>query len=111
MKQFISNLKLSRKFTLIGVLVLAMVALPAWLVIKNSVAKLSVARAEAAGIEPSGDMLTLIKFTQQHRGQSAMVLAGNDSIQAARQAKKAEVELAMSRAQQSVAGLAEPGLD
>ncbi|HUX29423.1 MAG TPA: methyl-accepting chemotaxis protein [Thiobacillus sp.] len=111
MKQFISNLKLSRKFTLIGVLVLAMVAMPVWLVIKTAVTTLSVARAEVAGIEPSGDMLTLIKLTQQHRGQSAMVLAGNDSIRAARQAKQAEVELAMSRAQQSVAGLAEHGLD
>ncbi|MDP2109496.1 MAG: methyl-accepting chemotaxis protein [Thiobacillus sp.] len=110
MKQFISNLKLSRKFTLIGVLVLAMVAMPVWLVIKTAVATLSVARAEAAGIEPSGDMLTLIKFTQQHRGQSAMVLAGNDSVQAARQAKQAEVGLAMAKAQQSVAVLDDPRL-
>ena len=111
MKQFIGNLKLSRKFTLIGVLVLAMVAMPVWLVVKTAVATLSVARAEAAGIGPSGDMLTLIKLTQQHRGQSAMVLAGNDSIQAARHAKQAEVEQAMARARQSVAGLADPGLD
>ncbi|MDZ7583692.1 MAG: nitrate- and nitrite sensing domain-containing protein, partial [Thiobacillus sp.] len=110
MKQFISNLKLSRKFTLVGVLVLAMVAMPVWLVIKTAVATLSVARAEAAGIEPSGDMLTLIKFTQQHRGQSAMVLAGNDSVQAARQAKQAEVGLAMAKAQQSVAVLDDPRL-
>jgi len=110
MKQFIGNLKLSRKFTLIGVLVLAMVAMPVWLVIKTAVATLSVARAEAAGIEPSGDMLTLIKFTQQHRGQSAMVLAGNDGVQAARQAKQAEVGLAMAKAQQSVAVLDDPRL-
>ena len=73
MKQFISNLNLSRKFALIGVLALAMVALPAWLVIKNAFEELSVAHAEAAGIAPAGDMLTLIKLTQQHRGQSAMV--------------------------------------
>ncbi|MDO9468754.1 MAG: methyl-accepting chemotaxis protein [Thiobacillus sp.] len=111
MKQFISNLKLSRKFTLIGVLVLAMVAMPVWLVIKTAVATLSVARAEAAGIEPSGDMLTLIKLTQQHRGQSAMVLAGNDSVQAARQAKQGEVEQAMAKAQQSVTDLADPKLN
>ena len=110
MKQFISNLKLSRKFTLVGVLVLAMVAMPVWLVIKTAVATLSVARAEAAGIEPSGDMLTLIKFTQQHRGQSAMVLAGNDGVQAARQAKQAEVGLAMVKAEQSVAVLDDPRL-
>ena len=111
MKQFVSNLKLSRKFTLIGVLVLAMVAMPVWLVIKSAVATLSVARAEAAGIEPSGDMLTLIKLTQQHRGQSATVLAGNDGAQAARQAKQAEVEQAMARVRQSVMGLADPVLD
>jgi diguanylate cyclase (GGDEF)-like protein/PAS domain S-box-containing protein len=110
-KQFISNLKLSRKFTLIGVLVLAMVAMPVWLVIKTAVTTLSVARAEAAGIAPSGDMLTLIKLTQQHRGQSAMVLAGNDGVRAARQANRTEVEQAMSRVRQSVAGLADPRLD
>jgi methyl-accepting chemotaxis protein len=110
-KQFISNLKLSRKFTLVGVLVLAMVAMPVWLVIKTAVATLSVARAEAAGIAPSGDMLTLIGLTQQHRGQSAMVLAGNDSVRAARQANQTEVEQAMAKVRQSVAGLADPRLD
>jgi len=56
-------------------------------------------------------MLTLIKLTQQHRGQSATVLVGNDGAQAARQAKQAKVEQAMARAQQSVAGLADPGFD
>ena len=111
MKQFIGNLKLSRKFALIGALVLAMLALPVWLTIKASVETLSVAHAEAAGIEPSGDVLTLIRFTQQHRAQSAMMLAGNDDAQAARQASQAEVEQAMARAQRSVAGLDDPKLD
>ena len=111
MKQFIGNLKLSRKFALIGALVLAMLALPVWLAIKASVETLSVAHAEAAGIEPSGDVLALIRFTQQHRAQSAMMLAGNDSVQAARQASQAEVEQAMAKAQRSVAGLDDPKLD
>jgi len=110
-KQFIGNLKLSRKFALIGALVLAMVALPVWLVIQTSAEALSVAHNEAAGIEPAGDVLTLIKLTQQHRAQSAMMLAGDDRAQAARQAKQAEVGQAMAKAQQSVAALADPRLN
>jgi methyl-accepting chemotaxis protein len=56
-------------------------------------------------------MLTLIKLTQQHRGQSAVVLAGNDGAQAARQAKQLEVEQAMTKARQSVMDLADPKLN
>lgn len=111
MKQFISNLKLRRKFALIGILALAMVALPAWLAVRNSVATLSMVHAEAAGIAPSGDVLALIKFMQQHRARSAMVLAGNDSVQAEREVKHAEVEQIMAKAQRSVALLNDPRLD
>ena len=111
MMQFINNLKFSHKFSLIGVLALLMVALPAGMAIKGTSEKLSAAHAEAAGIAPSGDLLRLVQLTQQHRGESALVLGGNDSHQAARQAKQAEVEQALVKAGQSVADLDNPKLN
>ncbi|HJV63404.1 MAG TPA: hypothetical protein VJ743_20815, partial [Albitalea sp.] len=94
MKQHISNLKMSRKFMLIALLGLAMVALPAWLAIRHELAALHMAKAEADGVARAGDVLKLIQFTQQHRALSAMVLGGATDGAGAREGKARQVELA-----------------
>jgi methyl-accepting chemotaxis protein len=105
LKKFISNLKLGRKFALVGVLGLVMAALPAWLALSANADALAAARAERAGMAPAGDVLKLIQVTQQHRGLSAMMLGGNESSTAPRQAKQAEVEKALSQAARSAQAL------
>ncbi len=110
MKTFINNLKLRHKFAVIGGLALMMVAVPAWLAIKASLDTLSTVRAEAAGLAPVGAVLELIRNTQQHRGQSAQVLAGNDAATAARQDRQAGVGAALSQAREAIAALSLPPL-
>ncbi len=105
MKHFVSNLSLGRKFGLIGAVALAMVAFPTVLAVKVEIAALQAARAEATGIAPSGDVLELIRLTQQHRGLSARTLGGNEGSRAPLQARRAEVERALATVRQSIAGV------
>jgi methyl-accepting chemotaxis protein len=110
MKKLINNLKLRHKFAVIGSLAMMMVAAPAWLAVKASLDTLAAVRTEASGLAPAGDMLELIRSTQQHRGQSALVLAGNDSVAAARQEKQAEVDKALAQSGKTLAALSAPRL-
>jgi len=96
---------MQRKFALIALLTLAMVALPAWHAIRAQLDVLTSARTEAAGLAPAGDMLRLIQLMQQRRGLSAMALGGNALAWDQRQAKQAEVDRALTQAQRSLAGL------
>ena len=111
MNQFISNLKMSRKFALIAAIAFAMVSLPAWRAIVNELQVQASARAEAAGIPPAGNLLELIQRTQQHRGLSAMLLGGNTGIDDKRRAKHAEVEQALAKVRPALSTLGDSKLD
>jgi methyl-accepting chemotaxis protein len=105
MNSLIRNLKLSRKFTLIGVVALLLLAIPASMVIRSELGLLDFAKQELTGIAPANDALRLIQLTQQHRGLSASALAGNSEAIEKRQAKQAEVGKALAKAQASADGL------
>lgn len=94
--QWISDLNVRRKFLLVGALGLAMVALPAWLVIEHEVSTLAVAKTEATGVVHAGRILELIQSTQQHRASTALWLGGDEAAGAARQSKQAEVDRALA---------------
>ena len=110
MKHWISNLKMVRKFALVGALGLATAAVPAWLAIKVHLADLATAHSEAAGIGPARDALRLIRLTQQHRGLSSLMLNGTESAGAQRQTRQGEVEQALAQARASTLALGEPKL-
>ncbi|MGF1643431.1 MAG: methyl-accepting chemotaxis protein [Thiotrichales bacterium] len=95
---FIDNLKLVRKFALIGVLALLSVAIPTTLSVKHALDQLGTARGEASGIEPAGAVLRLIRLTQQHRGLTAGMLGGNEGLKATREAKRLELDAALTAA-------------
>ena len=82
-----------------------MLAVPSAVIVSASLVKLSVANLELSGIQPARDTLALIQLTQQHRGLSATLLGGKDSLAAARLAKQAEVGHAMALALTSSATL------
>ncbi|MGP1614680.1 MAG: nitrate- and nitrite sensing domain-containing protein, partial [Pollutimonas bauzanensis] len=96
MQALMANLRMWQKFALIGVLALGMLAIPTVLVVKAHLDSVSAARAEAAGIAPSGAVLKLIQLTQQHRGMSAGFLAGDSALGAARQSKQGELDQALA---------------
>ena len=106
MKRMIANLPLARKFSLIGALALAMVALPTWLAIGTTMSNLDASRTEASGIAPAGDLLKLVQLTQQHRGMSALALGGSESARNALAAKRNQVDAAFDQARRSLGTLA-----
>jgi methyl-accepting chemotaxis protein len=110
MKSFIRNLRLSHKFTLIAVIAMLLLAIPASMVVRSEIALRDFAQQELTGIEPATDALKLIQLTQQHRGLSASVLAGNADVADKRQAKQAEVSSAFAKAQASAASLGDAKL-
>ena len=110
MKSFIANLKLAHKFLLISLIAAAMISVTLALTVSKNVADLRFARSELLGVKPADDTLKLIQLTQQHRGQSAMFLGGNESLAGPRQSKQAEVERALAKAQASAATLGDQKL-
>ncbi|MEW6703592.1 MAG: methyl-accepting chemotaxis protein [Pseudomonadota bacterium] len=89
---FIHQISIGRKLLLLGLLVLATVCVPLYLQLKLSRELIHAAEGERHGVGPARELMKLVQLTQQHRGLSAGMLGGNDSVSAARDAKKAEVE-------------------
>jgi methyl-accepting chemotaxis protein len=104
-KSFIANLPLARKFVLIGAIAALMLALPTVLIMRADLQKLDNAHAQLAGVAPARAAIDLIHYTQQHRGLSAVVLAGDGASAAARQGKQGEVDRALAKLRVSVAAL------
>ncbi|NML14845.1 methyl-accepting chemotaxis protein [Azohydromonas caseinilytica] len=94
---------MARKFVLVGLLALAMVAVPATLLLQQQWQALQELRSEAAGLAQAGELLKLVRLTQQHRGT---VAATQDDAagRGARAAKQAEVAAALAATQAALAG-------
>ncbi len=95
MQKLIDNLRLSRKFLLIGLITMAMLAVPMWLVLSTGFATLERWTAASAGAAPAVATAQQIQLMQQHRGQSANLLSGKDEARAPREALQARSTQAM----------------
>lgn len=104
MQGLIANLRMWQKFVVIGTLALGILAILTTQVVKTHLDAVNTARTEAAGIAPAGQVLKLIQLTQQHRGLSAGLLAGNDRVAAARQTKQGELDQAFAVAASVLSG-------
>ncbi|MCV2438657.1 methyl-accepting chemotaxis protein [Paucibacter sp. DJ2R-2] len=98
MLHWINDQSMARKFVLIGALAFCMTAVPTWIAIKSHSEDIAMADAEARGLAPAGDMLRLVRLTQQHRGITALALSGKPDAAKNRSLKQAEVELALAKA-------------
>ncbi|WP_293994350.1 methyl-accepting chemotaxis protein [Sphaerotilus sp.] len=94
MPQFIRNLRLSRKFALLGVVAAGMVLLPLSYCVRSVEQSVDRTRAELRGIEPSRGLLRMVQLTQQHRGLSATVLGGKPDLDAQRRTRQTDVDQA-----------------
>ncbi|WP_119155089.1 methyl-accepting chemotaxis protein [Caldimonas tepidiphila] len=110
MKSLIENLRFSQKFLLIGSLSALLLAVPAGLLVKAEMRAVAVAKQEVTGLAPADAVLKLLRLAQQHRGMSAVLLGGNESQAAAREAKQAEVGQALERTRAALAALDAPRL-
>ncbi|WP_310462724.1 methyl-accepting chemotaxis protein [Sphaerotilus sp.] len=95
MPQFISNLRLSRKFALLGAVAAVMVMVPLSYYVRSVEQDLGRTRNELAGIQPSRSLLRVLQLTQQHRGLSAAVLGGKSDVEPQRSGRQAETEQAV----------------
>lgn len=91
----IRDLKIWQKFLLTAVLAVALCTPPTALLVLAQTRILQFASGERAGIAPVGALLQLIRQTQMHRGVSTQWLGGNDSLQATRQTRSAELDKAL----------------
>ena len=108
---FWTHWRLGTKFALAAALALGVSVLPATLAVRERWQAMETAQREAAGLAPAGALLKLLRVTQQHRGLSAAMLAGNPAAQAKRPAVQAEVEQALKGTAGALQGLREPALD
>ena len=74
------RLSLARKFLVLGALALLMVALPTGLYLLQAMAAIDAAKLEARGTAPVIALQKVIQLIQQHRGLSAGMLGGNESL-------------------------------
>jgi methyl-accepting chemotaxis protein len=87
-----------QKFVLLAILAVLLVAAPLVLFIKESNKTVDIAALEASGVGPVRAVLKTVLLMQQHRGLSAMLLAGNSTVAEQRAAKQAEVNGAFALA-------------
>ncbi|MDR7270835.1 methyl-accepting chemotaxis protein [Pelomonas saccharophila] len=87
----LTGLTISRKLMLLTLLVLIAISIPSAFQVRQARELAQAAQGELDGMAPARQLVRLTQLTQQHRGLSAALLGGNDSVQAARSAKNAEV--------------------
>jgi methyl-accepting chemotaxis protein len=102
-QSLLSRLKLWQKFALVAALGLLLATPPSLLLLRDGWTRLQSARAEMQGVAPASALLSLIQATQQHRGLSAGMLAGDDASATARVAKAQAVDAALAKAEQASA--------
>jgi len=102
MTAWIANLPLRHKFVLLCLLALLMAAAPSALVVRSAVANLAAIESEQEGMQPSRDLLSVIKLMQEHRGLSNAFLSGDASKKPDLAARRDKLGAAVAQAQASV---------
>lgn len=97
MSQVLDDLSFRKKFLLIGIVALTMVAAPMALVLKTAVGNMTATQAEQKGVAPARTILNLIRLTQEHRGLSSAVLNGDVGKSGLRQARQATITEAFDK--------------
>jgi methyl-accepting chemotaxis protein len=97
MNTLLSRLLLWQKFALLALCGAVLASAPLTLFIIESSKGVDAAKLAVRGIAPIQAVLNTVTLTQQHRGMSAMVLAGNDAAKGPRSAKQDEVSAAIAR--------------
>lgn len=88
----LESLSLPGKFSLLGLLCLALIAAPTSLYVLGALSESRQAVQESHGIQPVQELIRLVQLIQQHSGLSSAVLGGNGALHGQRQDKQAEVE-------------------
>ncbi|MBV7541603.1 methyl-accepting chemotaxis protein [Acidovorax sp. sic0104] len=89
------RLNLLEKFLILGTIGLLMSALPTYVYVADALRGIAHARQEARGVPPAQAVTRLVQTLQVHRGLSAGMLGGDESLAARRPAAREAVEAAL----------------
>ena len=92
------RLSLIQKFVILGLIALVVAALPALLYFNHSFSQQKKAALEKRGSAPLIALNRMIQLTQTHRGMSASMLSGNETLAARRPALKDKLDQALDAA-------------
>ena len=95
MNALLDRLALWKKFVILGLFAIVLIAFPFCLYLIETNKSLDVAKQEVQGINPARQLMKVLQLTQQHRGLSSLVLSGNAASASDRTAKMVEVEQAI----------------
>lgn len=98
----LERLPLPRKFILLALLCLGLVAAPTSLYVLGALSQSRQAVQEAHGMQPVQQLLALIESIQQHSGLSSAVLGGHVALRGERQGKQAEVDREFERTEREL---------
>jgi len=104
-KKLIANLPLRRKFLVLGLIAMLMLALPATLILSGDLRQLTTAQMQSDGLAPARAAVEWIRLTQQHRGLSAVQLGGGAGVADQRQRQRAEADRTATRVESAVDAL------
>ncbi len=96
------RLSLAQKFLILGLLALLMVMAPTALYLERAFEDVALARKQADGEPPLRAINRVIQFTQTHRGVTAAMLSGNDSLAQRRPVVRDALSQAMAQADNSL---------
>lgn len=102
MLRWLSELRLSAKFWILGLIALFMVSLPTGLYVQQALSRLHDAQLQASGIAPVMAVQAIILQVQAHRGTSAGMLGGDATMASRRPALANAVKQALAQAQQTL---------
>lgn len=75
-----NRMNMSQKLTILTVFLLLIAAVPTTLYINTVIVELDITKHEVAGTEPIIALQKTVQYVQQHRGVSAGLLNGNESL-------------------------------
>ena len=93
----LDRLLLWQKFIILSVIALVLAGIPATLYMREAGKTLDSALGEEAGLAPTATILQVIQLTQQHRGLSALLLGGVETVKDKRDAKQKEADQAYEK--------------
>ena len=102
MLRILNRLLLWQKFMILGVLALVLTAFPLFLYLQEAQKLVSYTETELEGIPHFGKVFDLVRLTQLHRGMNNIVLSGNQSVLAKRDAIGVEINSKMESIEQSL---------
>ncbi|WP_369643749.1 methyl-accepting chemotaxis protein [Acidovorax sp. A79] len=92
------RLNLLEKFLILGTIGLMMSALPTYLYVSDALRAIGHARQEARGVPPAQALTRVVQLVQVHRGLSAGMFGGDESLATRRPAARDAVEKALADA-------------